>query len=227
MSKGIKYSLFGFVGILVTAFLVVTLSLDYLVKSEIESMGTEMTQTSVTVDNVSVSPFSGSGTIEGLKVKNPDGFESEYAIVIQNFDISIDLGSILTDTLVINEILIGEPDFSVIQKVPENNLRMLMNNMNESMGESSSSSSSMIIEQLLIENGRVTVTPNIGGKRSATVEMGTVELQGIGREGTIATKDVVRQVASKLINEALNAALSGQLDGLKDKAKDAVKDIFN
>lgn len=227
MSKGIKYSLLGFIGILVVGFLLLTLSLDYLVKSEIETIGTEMTQTSVTVDNVSVSPFSGTGSIEGLKVKNPDSFESEYAIVIQSFDISIDIGSILSDTVMINEIVIGEPALSVIQKVPENNLRILMNNMNRAMGEGSSSSSAMIIEQLLIENGRVTVTPNIGGERSGTVQMGTIEMQGVGREGSNATKEVVRKVASKLINEALTSALSGQLDGLKDKAKDAVKDIFN
>lgn len=227
MSKGAKYSLFGLFGIFLIGFLILTFSLDYVVKSGIESTGTELTQTGVTVDGVSISPFSGTGTIEGLKVKNPEGFKSEYAIVIESFDISIDLGSILSDTIIINEIVIGEPALSVIQKVPENNLKMLMNNMKNATASESSSSTVMIIERLLVKNGQVTLTPNVGGKRTATVKMGDIELQGVGRAGSSSTRQVVQEVASKIINEALKSALSGQLEGLKDKAKDAVKDIFN
>lgn len=226
MNKGIKYSLAGLVGILLLAFVAFTFSLDYLVKSGIESTGTEMTGTKVTVENVSISPFSGTGTIEGLRVKNPEGFESEYAIVIQNFDVSLDVWSLLSDTVMVNEVVIGEPALSVIQKVPENNLRMLMNNMDQAMaGESSSTA--MIIEHLLVKDGQVTVTPNIGGQQSATVRMGDIELENVGRQGSSSTRQVIKQVSSRIINEALKSALSGQLDGLKDKARDAIKDIFN
>lgn len=227
MSKGLKYSLIGLVCIILVAFLILSYSLDNLVKSEIESTGTEMMQTSVTVENVSISPFSGTGTIQGLRVKNPEGFESEYAIVIGSLDIAIDIGTLLSDTLLINEILIGEPALSVIQKVPENNLKMLMNNMDEAMAAESSSSSAMIIEHLRVENGQVTVTPNIGGERSASVKMESFVLENVGKEGSSSTKQVVRQITAKLVDEAISAALSGQIDGLKDKAKDALKDIFN
>lgn len=227
MNKGIKYSLAGLAGILLLGFIALTFSLDYLVKSGIESTGTEMSGTGVTVESVSISPFSGTGTIEGLRVRNPEGFESEYAIVIQSFDISIDVWSVLSDTVIVNEIVIAEPALSVIQKVPENNLRILMNNMDQAMAGESSSATAMIIERLLVENGQVTVTPNIGGQQSATVSMGNIELENVGKQGSSSTRQVVKQVSSRIINEALKSALSGQLDGLKDKAKDAIKDIFN
>lgn len=227
MNKSLKYSLVGFAAIIITAFLIITFSLDYLVKSGIESTGTEMMQTQVTVESVSISPFSGSGTIEGLRVKNPEGFESDYAIVIESFDMSLNVASILSDTIIVNEIEIDQPALSVIQKVPENNLRMLMNNLDESMGEESASSTGMIIEHLIVKNGQVSVTPNIGGERSAVVKMGNIELQNVGKQGSSSTAKVIREVASRIINEALNSALSGQIEGLKNKAKDAVKDIFN
>lgn len=226
MSKSLKYSLAGIIGLLLVAFLALTFSLDYLVRSGIESTGSAMFKTEVTVDNVSISPFSGSGTIEGLRVRNPEGFESDYAIVMESFELSLDVGTLLSDTLVVNRILIDEPAVSVIQKVPENNLRMLMRNVEASMGEESSSSGGMIIEQLVVRNGRVSVTPNVGGERSATVKMGDIELENLGKSG-ISTTRVVRQVTSRFISEALNSALSGQIEGLKEKAKDAVKDIFN
>ncbi|MGK7369673.1 MAG: DUF748 domain-containing protein [Candidatus Halalkalibacterium sp. M3_1C_030] len=227
MNKSLKYSLVGFAAIIITAFLIITFSLDYLVKSGIESTGTEMMQTQVMVESVSISPFSGSGTIEGLRVKNPEGFESDYAIVIESFDMSLNVASILSDTIIVNEIEIDQPALSVIQKVPENNLRMLMNNLDESMGEESASSTGMIIEHLIVKNGQVSVTPNIGGERSAVVKMGNIELQNVGKQGSSSTAKVIREVASRIINEALNSALSGQIEGLKNKAKDAVKDIFN
>lgn len=226
MRKSIKYSLAGIACILLLGFLVLTFSLDYLVKSGIESTGSEMMKSEVTVENVSISPFSGSGTIEGLRVRNPEGFDSDYAIVMKSFELSLNVGTLLSDTLVVNRIVIDEPALSVIQKLPENNLRILMKNMEESTQEESSSSGGMIIEQLLVRNGRVSVTPNVGGERSATVKMGDIELENLGKSGS-STYQVVRQVTSKIIGEALKSALSGQIEGLKEKAKDAVKDIFN
>lgn len=227
MSKSLKYSVAGIIGILLLAFVVLTFSLDYLVKSAIESTGSEMLKTEVTVESVSISPFSGSGTIEGLRVKNPEGFDSDYAMVMERFEISLDVGTLLSDTLVINRILIDKPVLSVIQKVPKNNLRMLMKNMEQSSVEESTASGGMVIEQLLVRNGRVSVTPNVGGEQSAVVNMDDIELKNLGKSGNGSTFGVVRQITSRIINEALNSALSGQLEGLKNKAKDAVKDLFN
>lgn len=227
MKKSLKYSLAGLVAILIIGFMAVTFFLDSIVKSGVEKVGTQMSGTQVTVESVSISPFSGLGTIEGLKVDNPEGFESEHAIVLRSLEISVDIGSVFSDEIIIHEIIISEPAISVVQKVPENNLRMLMSNFNAAMSEGSSSSSTMIIEHLLVQNGQVTVTPSIGGSQSASVKMDKFELTNIGKEGSNSIEQVVNKVASKIINEALEAALSGELDNLKDKAKDAVKDIFN
>lgn len=225
MSKTIKYILGGFLVLLLAGFTVLAFTLNGLVKSGIERTGTELTQTEVSVEQVSINPWSGSGTIEGLRVRNPEGFESEHAIVIQNFEVSLNIRSIFSDTLIINEIILTEPAISVIQKVPQNNLRMLMRNMDEVAA--GPDSQAMLIRSLLVRNAQVSVTPSIGEQPSATVTMDEIELQNVGEDGSANVKQVVRQVASRIINEAMKTALSGQLDELKNKAKDAVKDIFN
>lgn len=229
MQKSIKYILGGVFILILAAFTVLAFTLNGMVKSGIESTGSELTQTGVTVDQVSINPWSGRGTIEGLRVRNPDGFESEYAMVMGSFDIGLDIASIFSDTLVIREIVITEPDLSVIQKIPQNNLRILMRNMEEaaSAETAQSASQAMLIERLLVQDARITVTPNIGGQPSATVTMDELELQNIGQDGSAATRQVIQIAASRLIDKALQTALSGQLDELKNKAKDAVKDIFN
>lgn len=228
MRKSTKYIFGGLAALVLLLFLSLTYSLDYLIKSGIESNGSEMTGTAVTVDGVSLSPFSGEGTIEGLRVQNPDGFDSEYAMVIENFDIAVSVRSLLSDTVVINEIQISEPAISVIQKVPENNLRMLLKNMESATAsESESASAIMVIERLVITGGTVTVTPSIGAQPSATVSLERIELQGLGSSGSDSAREVIRQIASEIVGKALESAMSGQLDDLKEKAKDAVKDIFN
>lgn len=227
MRKKITYSLLGFGAIIIAGSFAFSLFVDSIVKSGIEEVGSKMMGSQVTVEEVSLSTFSESGTIEGLKVDNPDGFESEHAMVLQDFKITLDISSVFSDEIIVEEITFSEPVVSVIQKVPENNLAMLMSNLDESMSEGSSSSSTMVIEHLLVQNGQVTVTPSIGGSKSATVKMDRLELNNVGEKGKSSTEQVVNQVATKIMNEALQKAVSGELQNLKGEAKDALEDMFN
>ena len=60
----------------VVALFVVGSNLDGIVKKAVETAGPKITQTSVTLDGVSLSPRSGSGAIKGLTVGNPSGYSS-------------------------------------------------------------------------------------------------------------------------------------------------------
>ena len=227
MNKKLKYGLIGSVLVLLALFVALSLSLDALVKNSIETVGSEMTQTSVTVESVSISPLSGSGRIEGLRVDNPPGFESEHAYVMGSLSIRLKPGSLLSDTIRVEEIVITEPAISVIQKVPQNNLLMLSNNMEEAMQTGESTSTSMTIGLLRVEGGTVTVTPTIGAEKSGRVELGTIEITGIGESGSNSARQVVKGVVDRIVNRALKVALSGELNKLKDEAKDALDKLFN
>ena len=221
-----KSSLVIFLLAIAGIYLASTFSIDQFIKSKIEETGSEMTKTPVTVEGVSVSLFSGEGTIEGIRVQNPEGFESEHAAVIQNLKISMDLLSVFSDTIRVHEIIIDEPLLSVIQKVPENNLRILLNNMEESLAEDPSESN-MVIERLVVNGAKATVTPNVGGERSAVVNLESIEFENLGKGDESATHQVVYQVTERVVGEILRAALRGQLDELTRKAKEAIEDIFD
>ncbi len=225
MNKTLKYSVAGLLLIIVIGFIVLTLSLDYLVKSEIEAIGSEMTATSVTVEKVSISPLSGKGSIEGLKVDNPEGFKKDHAISMSNISIHMDPYTILSDTIAIRQIIITKPSVAVTQKVPQNNLNILMRNMEESLA-SSESSSNMVIEHLLVKEGEVTVSATFTEGKSATVKMDTIELNKIGEEGSSSTRQVIVMVTERLMKEALKVALSGGLDKLKNEAGEAIEDMI-
>jgi hypothetical protein len=225
MSRGKKLLLYVVILFAGGTLIATSFSVDRFIKSKIEETGSEMTKTSVTVDKVSVSPFSGEGSIGGIRVRNPEGFESEYAAVIDRLDISLDLLSVFSDTIRVHEIKVEGPLLSVIQKVPENNLRILLENMEQSLSEEPSESN-MIIEQLIISDAKATVTPNVGGEKSSSVSVDSVRFEGLGHDGGSATHQVVYQVADRVVSEVLKAALQGQVDELTNRAKNAIRDLF-
>ena len=103
--------------------------LDSIVKSGIEVVGSNLLGTEVTVDSVSLSPLSGQGSISGLRVENPEGFESQYAFELDSVLVSIDVNSVFTDTAEIESIVIMQPVITYETKIASDNIRTLLDNL--------------------------------------------------------------------------------------------------
>ncbi|MDZ7757072.1 hypothetical protein [Rhodohalobacter sp.] len=223
MSKAIKFGLGGILAILLIGFLVLTMSVDSIVKTGIETVGSEMTGTAVTVERVSISPFSGSGTISGFRVENPDGFEQDYALEIDDFSIELNILSLFKDEIVVRNIKVVSPSIYVEQKMPENNLRTIMNNI-ESVSSGEASEKSLVIEHFIMTEGSADLYTQIGGERSARVEIAQIELNDLGRGGAQqAVEDVIKEIAEKVVNQSLRAAAESGAEQIQD----AIRDFFN
>ena len=62
-------------------FLVATL-LNRGIKTGIETYGPKITGTGVAIDRVDLSPLSGNGVLEGLEIRNPEGFGMANAFTL-------------------------------------------------------------------------------------------------------------------------------------------------
>ncbi|MFD2531122.1 DUF748 domain-containing protein [Gracilimonas halophila] len=203
----------GFVVVIIAAILVITLSLDGMIRSGIEENGSELLQTQVTVDNVSVSIFSGSGTISGFTVQNPEGFSNEPALYIKEASMNMDIWSLFSDQIVVNEIIVKSPDLFFEEIGVGVNLKKLNETMD--LASEESSETSLIIQYLLIEDGNITVSSSL--ERERTTE---VTLDDIGRNGTNTIKQSVRQVLKPLLQKAMEEALrSGVVEQLENKVR--------
>ena len=223
MNKALKYGLIGFVIVVAAGIWILSLSVDSIVKSAIEDRGSQMTGTTVTVDQVSISPFSGEGTIRGLRVANPEGYGTDHAIVIDDFYISLDLFSVFSDEILIHEIRISNPSIYVEQKLPENNLRMILNSIRDH-AEEHPSDVDMFVAYFLMQDGAVDLYTEVGGERSARVEMSEVELHDIGTKDTgQAAEQVITVIAEQVTRQALQAAAQSGAEQIRD----AIRDIFN
>lgn len=218
-----KLKLFGaFIALVIAAFVIITLSIDGMVKSGIEENGSELFQTEVSVDNVDISLFNGSGTIDGFVVKNPEKFSDEPAIRIQEVSLQVDLGSLFSQTILVKNMRIISPQLYFEQRGFGVNLKTLNDNMD--LASDGSSDKNLIIEHLVIEDGRVKVSTKIDRKRTAKASISEFELEGIGRDGSSTVKQSVQQVMKPLLEKAMAEAIK---DGVTNQLESKVKDLFN
>ena len=224
-------------------------NLDSLVKSAIETYGSEATQTSVRVDNVKIVLQDGSGAIRGLTIGNPNGFATPNAFSLGEIATQIDLKSLSEDVPVIEHITIRAPEvFFELNEKGQNNLDKLKSNLQSGASTSSSSSSAksggsepkLIIRKLIFSGGniyaRVVPTdkdyelklPNIqmndlGGKTGATPSQ--IASQAL----KVLTDRALAEIKKKGIDQyktQLEGEVNKRLDAEKDKVGDKLKGVL-
>jgi len=218
--KPVFQALFAIIIIGVLGALILSLSIDSMVQSSLESTTAEVLNTSVDVEDVSISLLNGSGTIKGFTIHNPDGFSDKPAAKLKEISIKMKVSSLLSDTVIVKEIRVQKPELYYEQKATGSNLDALTDNM----GGSSSSDTNLIVDYLLVENGQVTLTADIGSEKSVMAKFSKIELEGIGRSGSNAMERTIQQILEPVLEKALQEAAT---QGLMDKAKNALEGMID
>ena len=202
--------------------------LDSIVKSGIEVVGSRVLGTAVTVDSVSLSPLSGQGSISGLRVENPKGFESQYAFELDSVLVSTDVNSVFTDTVEIESIVVMQPIITYETKITSDNIRTLLANLDEGDVAASDPESAEESEQQIIirEFQMVDSQLNfVSALLSAPITLADIEIRDIGTEGgSSSAANAVRVVLQELVASILNSDDLPGLDGLRESVEDRIQD---
>ena len=213
-------------------------SIDWLVKSTIESRGPLITGTTVTLSSVRVSTSDGRGTLSGFEVGNPPGFSSPYSLRAMTISVAIDPATITSDLPVIKDIVIVAPDVVYENNGKGSNLEAIQRNIDAavradaqaekgSAGAAKSGARRFVIERILIRQARVNVLSPLLKGGSAHFVLPDVELHGLGSGGRGVTgAEAAKQVAAAMgMKIAVNAALSS--DVLKKGLDGALDSLLN
>lgn len=202
--------------------------LDSIVKSGIEVVGSRVLGTAVTVDSVSLSPLSGQGSISGLRVENPKGFESQYAFELDSVLVSTDVNSVFTDTVEIESIVVMQPIITYETKITSDNIRTLLANLDEGDVAASDPESAEESEQQIIirEFQMVDSQLNfVSALVSAPITLADIEIRDIGTEGgSSSAANAVRVVLQELVASILNSDDFPGLDGLRESVEGRIQD---
>lgn len=229
--------------------------LDTLVKMGIESGTPPVVQTSVTVESVKLSPFSGTGVIEDFVIGNPKGFTSPRAVRVGRAEVALDTDSVTTDKIVIKHIRITDPEINLEAGLGGTNLKHIADNAKNfaaqqtggAAGKESAAPAAqdkgpkkdlkLQVNELLITGAKLSASAaGLVPGASANVTLPEIRLTNLGTGGAgISPAELTAQVLSRLSTEAAKASAGGQLKNLLEGSgakleagglKDAAKKLF-
>ncbi len=231
--KKVLIAVLVIVVLIVIALVLLFTRLDSLVARAIEKNGSDVTQTSVRVSGVDLSLRKGRGTIRGLTVASPEGFDARDAFSLDEITLDIDVESLRDEPIVIDEIRIKAPVVNAkITKTGASNIEKIRENVMAYSagggGQSEGSDVLLRIKQFVFEEGRVEVDVSDLGLENRTVELPEIRLSDIGgAEGAppdeiakIILAAVAKQVGSEIAGSQLDRMVKEKLGGsITDKAK--------
>jgi hypothetical protein len=208
--------------LLVIGVAVVFFSLNSIVKKGVETEGPRMTKVEVRLGAADISPFSGSGALSQLFVGNPDGYKTPFAIQMGSVKVGVKVGSVFSDTVVVDEINIQDPEITIEGTLDGNNLKTILDNLKGSDSAQSQAASTpaapaatgaktskkFIVKDLVLAGAKVHVNVSGFGKSVAqTVTIPDIHLQNIGNgDGGATPAQLAMQVLKPVLDEAVVAA---------------------
>ena len=243
MYKKLLVILGSAVGLLLVAYLGLNFFLGSVVKAGVNRFGPRITQTKVELAGAQISPLSGRGTLTGLAVGNPKGWNATNAFYLGTVRIALKPFSIFGDHIVVHEIFIDRPEFVYETKIIASNIGDLLKNIETATGgttpkgqptDKNGRQIKFAVKHFLMQNGTITVGV---GPTALTLPMPTIELNDLGtQEGGITpdqlTYAIMRSVTPSII--AATAQAAGQigstsgaaaLQGVK-KTGEAIQSLF-
>lgn len=192
------------------------LSLNGFVKKQVETIGPRITRTSISLDSAILSPFSGSGKLTGLIIGNPEGFTHSAALKAPGISISVDKKSLLSKTIVINEILISRPEILLEGTLTGTNLMKLIGNIKgygvpaQDKKGSHDSQRKYIVKRVLISAPRLNVSASLLKARiGQTVPLSDIALNNVGSDGSgISAAELSVQIMVPLLTNALKEGIT-------------------
>lgn len=242
MKKFIGYSALIVVVLLIALYVSMRFFLGDIVKSAVNKFGPSLTQTKVVLDSAHISPLSGVGTLSGLSVGNPAGWSPVDAFRLGKVHISMEPFSLMKETIVINEIVVEQPEFFYETKIVASNVGDLLKNIEQTMGSGKAAEPKtrdgkpvkMIVRKLVLKAGRVTLG---AGGQAITIPLPEIDMTDVGvKEGGITPAQlsvaVMRHITPQIVAASMQAlsksggtAGAAAVEGAK-QVGEAIKGLF-
>ena len=207
-------------------------SLDTLVAKAIRAYAPEITGVSFKLDSVHIAPSEGAAALKGLELGNPSGFHTEKAIAVANIAMKLDVASLTKDVVLIHEIVIESPEVSYEYASGGSNLDVIQRHVQSYVDERTGGASAsdpkspkkkVIIENLYVRNGKVSVSAQALNGKAMSVPLPDIHLTDIGKSsGGTSPAQAAKQVVNSITQGASKAASSLHLDSIAHSVGNAV-----
>jgi hypothetical protein len=225
MRKFIVRLVIALVVVLIIAGVVMALSLNWVVKKGVQTVGGRVTKVDVKLKTVSLSLLSGAGEFQGLIVGNPPGFGTPWAINVGRLSLALEPRSLLSDKIIIRKITVEAPEITFETDLHANNLSKILANVQGAPSASGAqqpapaqpsapaqpqeakAARKFQLDDFLIKDGKVHVSVTQMGGQTATVSLPEIHLQDLGKgpEG-ITAAELTQKILEVVEAEAAQAS---------------------
>lgn len=225
---------------LIVLVMAAILMLDHIARKAVEIGGEAAMGVPTTLDKLSLKPLKGEGDLEGLKIGNPEGFETPHFMRLSDGSAALDTGSLFKSTVVMNSIELSGLDIHLEKREEGANYEVILKNM-ESAEESApeeKGGKQFLVERIVVRDVTVHADVIVLGKKADRVvlRIERIELENVGTEtesgvimsqllGTIVKSVLVAvvQQGAKVLPKVVVTGVGAGLEKLGGAGKVAVK----
>jgi len=207
--------------IIIIAAMVLLSNIGPIVRKAVNTYGPDITKTELRIEDVGVSVFSGRAKLRGFLLGNPRGFRSKEAMKVKSISVDVDKGSMITDTIIINRVEIVRPEITYEKIKGTDNFHAILRNVQQSVsGEKTSrnksgdlkSSKKILIRDLVIRDGKVTLVQALPGDKSVTAPLPDIHLKNLGGRSGESPAEVANDVLKSLYGTITSSEVTRALD---------------
>jgi uncharacterized protein involved in outer membrane biogenesis len=217
----------------IAAVVVIGLSLNGAIKKGVETIGPKIAKVDVKLDGVKLSIFSGSGSIKGLVIGNPEGYKTPEAMSVGLASVAVAPGSIFSDKIVVKSIRIEAPQVTFELGPGGNNLQRIQANLEEATGGAgetkpeaaptdSGPGKKLQVDEVIITGGKVTLGMAALGGKLIEAPLPEIKLDKLGQGAEGITGAELGKVILSKINEA---AIKTYGDKLEEAGAEALRNL--
>ena len=216
--------------VMIALLVFVVINLDRGIKTAVETIGPEMTQSSVSLNSVDLSLTTAKGSFSGLRVANPEGFAAADAFSLGEISFAMDADSLASDTIIIDSLRIVAPEITMERADGRSNLDLIQSNIASYLGTDTEQSSSaeggkkIIIRDLRITDGKISYA--ILNGKGIDLPLPDLHLTDIGQsEGGMSGAEAAAEIINAIVGAAGSAvSQSGAVKELGRSLEDQVKE---
>lgn len=178
--------------------------LDHLAKKAVEIGGEQAMGVPTAVKSVSLKPIRGKGSIEGLEVSNPQGFESPFFMHLDSGAAAMDVGSVFKDTVVMNSIALDGLELYLEKTDAGSNYKVILENMKK--GEEKApeeGGKKFLVQEIVVRNIQVHADVVLVAKRTVKLTIEEIRLENVGSDTGSGV------IMSQLMGTIVKAVLTG------------------
>lgn len=213
-------------------------NLDKILKGAIEGVGSELLGVEVRVAEVELDLKSGEGQIRGMSIANPPGYQAKNAFQMDMIRLGIDLSSLRSQPIVVNELNIQSPVVELEAK-PDGttNLQDLLDNIEKNSAkadekaaeEQPSTSGSGEKEPVKLSFKKLTITgvtvnAVVPEQETAQVVIPDIDRENVGGAEGFTPAEVGGVIIGDIVAQSLAAALQKKFS---EQVEEAAKGFFD